>query len=89
LYLLNFGFLSNFMASSDEVMTGRDLMELLSSKVGGVALVKGLIHLMNVWTLNTYRRRAVQRHQAERAAQAWAAPGSGGWPPPATGPAGA
>ena len=54
----------------------------------GVALVIGLIHLMNLWTLNAFRRRAVQRHQTERAAQAWSAP-SGGWPPPATGPAGA
>ncbi len=83
-YLLNFGFLSNFMASSDEIMTGRELMELLSSKVGAVALVIGVIHLMNVWTLNAFRRRAVQRHQTERAAQAWAAPGSGNWPPPTT-----
>ena len=89
-YLLNFGFLSNFMASSAEVVTGRELMELLSGKVGGVALVIGVIHLANVWALNAYRRRAVQRHQTEAAARAWAAPGSGaGWPPPATGPAGA
>jgi hypothetical protein len=46
----------------------------------------GLIHLMNVWTLNAFRRRAVQRHQSERAAQAWA---GAGWPPPTTDPAGA
>jgi hypothetical protein len=88
-YLLNFGFLSNFMASSAQVMTGRELMELLSSKVGGVALVIGVIHLTNVWSLNAFRRRAVQRHQTTAAAQAWAAPRSGGWPPPATDPAGA
>jgi hypothetical protein len=88
-YLLNFGFLSNFMASSAEVMTGRELMELLSSKVGGVALVIGVIHLGNVWSLNTYRRRAVQRHQAAATAQAWAAPSTTGWPPPAPDPAGA
>ena len=62
---------------------GVDMIELA---IG--ALVIGLIHLMNVWTLNAFRRRAVQRHQTERAAQSWAAPG-GGWPPPATGPAGA
>jgi hypothetical protein len=87
-YLLNFGFLSNFMASSAQVVTGRELMELLSSKVGGVALVIGVIHLMNVWSLNTFRRRAVQRHQSA-AAQAWVAPSSGGWPPPTTDPTGA
>src|SRR3954464_3974787 len=48
-FLLNFGFLSNFMASSAEIMTGRELMELLSRKVGGVALAIGFIHLANVW----------------------------------------
>jgi hypothetical protein len=88
-YLLNFGFLSNFMASSAQVVTGRELMELLSSKVGGVALVIGIIHLANVWSLNAFRRRAVQRHQTTAAAQAWAAPSAAGWPPPATDPAGA
>ena len=80
-YLINFGFLSNFMASSAEVETGRELMELLSSKVGGVALMVGAVHLANVWSLNTFRRRAVQR--------AHSAPPPHAWAPPATGPAGA
>src|SRR4051794_10273254 len=75
-YLLNFGFLSNFMASKDDVETGRELMEVLSGKVGGVALVVGVIHLANVWSLNVFRRRAVQR------AQVMAPPI--GWAPPAT-----
>ena len=88
-YLLNFGFLSYFMASSAEVVTGRELMELLSSKVGGVALMIGLIHLTNVWSLNAFRRRALQRHHTAGAAQAWSTPTSGGWPPPAADPAGA
>ena len=88
-YLLNFGFLSYFMASSAEVLTGRELMELLSSKVGGVALVIGLIHLTNVWSLNAFRRRALQRHHTAAAAQAWSTPAAGGWPPPSADPAGA
>lgn len=87
-YLLNFGFLSNFMASTDDVDTSRALLELLSEKVGGVALMVGGIHLANVWILNTLRHRAIQR--AERAGQpiGWwppqpAPPQPGGWYPPA------
>jgi hypothetical protein len=79
-YLLNFGFLSNFMASSAEVDTGRALMEVLSGKVGGVALVVGVIHLGNVWSLNAFRRRAVQRAQTSPPPMAPPA----GWAPPAT-----
>ncbi|MDQ1515253.1 MAG: hypothetical protein QOE80_1083 [Actinomycetota bacterium] len=73
-YLLNFGFLSNFMASKADVETGRALMEVLSAKVGGVALVVGVIHLANVWSLNAFRRRAVQRAQITQPPMAWAPP---------------
>ncbi len=73
-YLLNFGFLSNFMSSSAEVDTGRRLMEVLSGKVGGVALVVGVIHLANVWSLNALRRRAVQRAQIVQPPMGWAPP---------------
>jgi len=63
-YLLNFGYLSFFMATTDEVRTGRELMEALSMKVGGVALVIGLVHFGNLWCLNALRRRALLRAQA-------------------------
>ena len=62
-YLLNFGYLSYFMAST-EVTTGRGLMETVSAKAGGVALVVGVVHFGNVWCLNAFRRRAVLRAQA-------------------------
>jgi hypothetical protein len=73
-YLLNFGFLSNFMASSEDVETGQALMEVLSAKVGGVALAIGVVHLANVWTLNAFRRRAVQRNQTPSTPLGWAPP---------------
>jgi hypothetical protein len=63
-YLLNFGYLSYFMASSADVQTGREVMEVVSTKAGGVALVIGVIHFGNVWCLNAFRRRAVLRAQA-------------------------
>lgn len=63
-YLLNFGYLSFFMATSAEVRTGRSLMEAVSTKAGGVALVVGVIHFGNVWCLNALRRRAMLRAEA-------------------------
>ena len=63
-YLLNFGYLSFFMATSAEVRTGRGLMEAVSSKAGGVALVVGVLHFGNVWCLNAFRRRALLRAEA-------------------------
>lgn len=63
-YLLNFGYLSYFMAASGDVTTGRALMEAVSTKVGGVALVVGALHFGNVWCLNAFRKRALLRAQA-------------------------
>lgn len=63
-YLLNFRYLSYFMAASGDVETGRHLMETVATKVGGVSLVVGLIHFGNVWCLNAFRRRALLRAQA-------------------------
>ena len=63
-YLLNFGFLSRFMTSNVDVQAGRQVMEVLSTKVGTVAFVIGVIHFGNVWGLNAFRRRAVLRAQA-------------------------
>lgn len=62
-YLLNLGYVSYFMASSADVQTNRELMEAVSAKVGGVALVIGVIHFGNVWALNAFRRRAILRAQ--------------------------
>ena len=63
-YLVNLGYVSFFMAANRDVDTGRELMELLSTKVGGVALVVGILHFGNVWCLNAFRRRAMLRAQA-------------------------
>ena len=60
-YLLNFGYLSFFMATSADIETGRGLMESVSTKAGGVAVVVGVVHFANVWCLNALRRRAAGR----------------------------
>jgi hypothetical protein len=63
-YLLNFGYLSFFMATSSEVDNGREVMETLATKAGGVAFVIGLMHFAILWCLNALRRRALLRAEA-------------------------
>lgn len=63
-YLLNLGYVALFMTSHTPVTTSRRLVELLSVKVGGVALVVGVLHFANVWAFNAFRRRAVLRARA-------------------------
>jgi hypothetical protein len=63
-YLLNFGYLSYFMASSVDISSAREVMEVVATKTGGVALVVGAVHFANVWCLNAFRRRALLRAQA-------------------------
>ncbi|MDQ6910171.1 MAG: hypothetical protein M3Z84_05210, partial [Actinomycetota bacterium] len=60
-YLLNLGYVAVFMTSHAKVDSARRLLEVLSTKVGGVALVIGVVHFANVWAFNAFRRRAVLR----------------------------
>lgn len=63
-YLLNLGYVSLFMTSHTSVDSVRQLLEVLSTKIGGVALVLGVVHFVNVWAFNAFRRRAVLRARA-------------------------
>lgn len=60
-YLLNLGYVALFMTSDAQVGSVRRLMEVLSAKVGAVAIVVGVVHLANVWAFNALRRRALLR----------------------------
>ncbi len=63
-YLLNLGYVALFMTSHAKVDTARRVFEVLSTKVGAVALVIGVVHFANVWAFNAFRRRAVLRAMA-------------------------
>lgn len=63
-FLLNFGYQSYFMTASTDVDTAREVMEVVTTKAGGVALVVGVVHFGNLWCLNAFRRRALLRAQA-------------------------
>ncbi len=58
-YLLNLGYVAYFLRAS-RVADSVALIETLSRKVGGVALIVGTVHLANVWLFNTFRKRAVR-----------------------------
>jgi hypothetical protein len=63
-YLLNFGYVALFMTSHATVGSARRLLEVLSMKVGAVAIVVGILHFANLWAFNAFRRRAVLRAKA-------------------------
>ena len=56
-YLISLGFVTLFLTSSAQVPTAREVFELISVKVGTVALVLGVMHLTNVLIFNGIRRR--------------------------------
>ena len=76
-YLLNLGFVALYLRVSDPVFTVRELIEVLSVKIGIVMLVLGVIHFFNVYVFNAIRRRS--RMESLRAAPV---PPQGYLPPP-------
>ncbi|MEU4247467.1 hypothetical protein AB0F15_08665 [Amycolatopsis sp. NPDC026612] len=56
-YLVSLGFVTLFLTSSTFIVSARDVFEMLSVKIGTVALVLGVMHLLNVLVFNGIRRR--------------------------------
>ncbi|MFE6834572.1 hypothetical protein ACFVFI_06965 [Streptomyces sp. NPDC057705] len=75
-YLVNIGFVTLYLRSSEEIDTARGLFEALSVKLGVVLLVLGVMHLGNVWVLNKMRRRGIMERQQTPPVppQGWTAP---------------
>ncbi|MFA7766850.1 hypothetical protein ACGFNX_00165 [Streptomyces sp. NPDC048723] len=75
-YLVNIGFVTLYLRSSEEIQTPRALFEALSVKLGVVLLVLGVMHLGNVWVLNKMRRRGIMERQQTPPVppQGWTAP---------------
>jgi hypothetical protein len=62
-YLLNLGYVALFLRTGDTVRGGEQVLELVSRKVGIVAIVLGIVHLTNVWVFNTLRKNALFQRQ--------------------------
>ncbi|MEV4053287.1 hypothetical protein AB0J55_19030 [Amycolatopsis sp. NPDC049688] len=56
-YLISLGFVTLFLTSGADITTAREVFEMLSVKIGTVALVLGVMHLFNVLVFNGIRRR--------------------------------
>ncbi|MGG2463648.1 hypothetical protein ACO0M4_28275 [Streptomyces sp. RGM 3693] len=58
-YLVNLGFVALYLQDDATIATSRQVFEALSTKLGVVLLVLGLMHLGNVFALNKFRRRGM------------------------------
>lgn len=58
-YLLNLGYVAFFM-KTDRIEDEVAMIETLARKIGGVSIVLGIVHLINVWAFNSFRKRAVR-----------------------------
>ncbi len=78
-YLVNLGFVALYLSGDGLILDTRDVFETLSTKLGVVLLVLGVLHLGNVWVLNKLRRRgAMEREQVPPVEpQQWLATGKG------------
>ena len=78
-YLVNLGFVALYLHQSDEISNAREIFEALSTKLGVVLLVLGVMHLGNVYVLNKIRRRGVMEREQTPPVQPtdWIAPVAG------------
>ncbi|WP_039922632.1 hypothetical protein [Amycolatopsis decaplanina] len=83
-YLVSLGFVTLFLTSDDIVLDARDVFEMLSVKVGTVALVLGVMHVGNVLVFNGIRRKHLN-HATARPVPV--PPPHPGYPAPAPHPA--
>jgi hypothetical protein len=65
-YLINFGFVALWLQTDDQITTASDAVETLGVKLGTVALVIGVVHLINVWVFNQVRLRRLTEQYLRR-----------------------
>jgi len=59
-YLINLGWIVATLRTPQVLDAGREAVELLSSKIGTVLLVLGLMHFFNLFLFSRFRRRALE-----------------------------
>jgi hypothetical protein len=64
-YLLNLGFVAVTMRSSATIPDASRALETLSLKLGLVLLTLGVLHFLNVFFLNRYRRGRIRQQQTQ------------------------
>ena len=62
-YLVNIGYAVYTLRTTDLVQSARELVEVLSLKVGAIILILGCMHFMNMFIFFRLRKRALQDKQ--------------------------
>jgi hypothetical protein len=62
-YLINVGFVSMTMESGVKPQTLQQAMELLSSKVGLVLFVLGIMHFFNMYNFDQFRKKGLAKKE--------------------------
>ncbi|MCX5060961.1 MULTISPECIES: hypothetical protein [unclassified Streptomyces] len=62
-YLVNLGFVALYLSGDETIEDTRQIFEALSTKLGVVLLVLGVMHLGNVFVLNRIRRRGLMERE--------------------------
>ncbi|MCX5293414.1 MULTISPECIES: hypothetical protein [unclassified Streptomyces] len=62
-YLVNLGFVALYLSGNETIEDTRQIFEALSTKLGVVLLVLGVMHLGNVYVLNRIRRRGLMERE--------------------------
>ena len=57
-YLVNLGYVSLALATTEQVNSVRQVMEMVSNKVGLVLLVLGFMHFFNLYVFSRIRKRS-------------------------------
>ncbi|MCX5050583.1 hypothetical protein [Streptomyces sp. NBC_00474] len=72
-YLVNLGFVALYLSGDETIEDTRQIFEALSTKLGVVLLVLGVMYLGNVYVLNRIRRRGLMEREqvAPVAPQDW------------------
>jgi len=60
-YLINVGFVTLALKFGDKATDTQTALEILSTKVGLVLVILGLMHFMNIYVFSKMRRRATHR----------------------------
>jgi hypothetical protein len=80
-YLINVGYITLALKTTEPLVTLREVIELESSKIGVVLVILGVMHVANILVFARMRRRAIdgQPTRPERLIPSWQTPP----PPPA------